>query len=664
MMQRTQSHSHLYLSIALLMVTITLTDPVLLWVQILVVCAVTMRGALFFDLQKHLPSVRTVNLLALLSALVLAYSGWHLGLLLGMLNLLVMACALKLMMMRKHRDYFRLITSCLFLVGCGFIFQQSITMSMLYGVVVLLLLISLAYHINPAAHWQKQFKRIGIQSLQAVPIGILLFLVIPKIEPLWNMPSAKSAETGLSEKVTPGDIANLSQSTELAFRATFDTDIPTMQSRYWRAIVLEEFDGKTWSISPRRKTSKRYNYQLKNRFDPRLSGPFFEYEVIAEPTHQPWLYALDVANSYHKELWVGRDYQLQRIKPLQSQFKYRVRSYYQNNLDEGIPDLDQTLNLKLPDNGNPRTRDWVKSIRTQFPNDIEFINKVAEHFANGGYQYTLRPSAMPHNPVDQFLFDDKAGFCAHYAGAMTLVMRLAGIPARMVTGYLGGEMRGDEYMSVYQYDAHAWVEVWQNDIGWVRYDPTALAAPDRLLYGLEEAVAYENSFLSESPFALAKLKNIAWLNELRGLMEDADYLWSRWLLGFDQQKQLDLFESIIGNLSPYRIAGLTIGVMLFIGFLLALFHIRIWFPKIEDPLLHYYQSLLITLKKQGITKPAGMAANDFISVVKSYAKPACSRHFQELTQEFVRLRYQAALVTPEQLTLFEKQVKQFNRQYR
>lgn len=599
MMKRTQNHSHLYLSIALLMLTITLVEPVLLWIQILVICAVVMRVALFLDLQKHLPTIRTINLLALLSALVLVYSGWHLGLLLGMLNLLVMACALKLMTMRKHRDYFRLATACLFLIGCGFIFQQSIVMSLIYAAIVIALLISLAYHVNPTSPWQGQYQRIALQCLQAIPIAILLFLVLPKIEPLWSMPSAKSAETGLSEEVTPGDIANLSQSTELAFRATFDSEIPNIQSRYWRAIVLEQFDGKTWSIAPERKTAKRLNYQFKNRFKPILYGPFFEYEVIAEPTHQPWVFALDVAQSFDKDIWFGRDYQLQRTKPLQSQFKYKVRSYYQSPLDSGLPEMERTLNLKNPEDGNPRTRKWVQELREQYPDNNEFIAAISEFFIQEGFRYTLRPSAMPNNPVDQFLFDEKAGFCAHYASAMALIMRMADIPARMVTGYLGGEMRSDDYMSVYQYDAHAWVEIWQDGLGWKRFDPTTLAAPNRLLYGLEEAVAYENSFLAEIPFSLAKLKNIVWLNQLRVLMEDADYLWSRWLLGFDQHKQLELFESIIGNLSPHRIAGLIVGVMLFIGVLLGLFHIRIWFPKIDDPLLHYYRSLLITLEKKG-----------------------------------------------------------------
>ena len=662
MLQRTQNHSHLFLSIALLVTSLSLIEPVLIWIQILVICAVIMRFALFLNIQKHLPSVRTINLLAILSALVLAYSGWRLGLLLGMLNLLVMASALKLMTMRKYQDYFRLITAIFFLIACGFIFQQSILYSFIYSLTVFLILLSLAFHIAPKTKFKNQSYRIGIQCLQATPIAILLFMVIPKIDPLWRMPSAKNAETGLSESVTPGDIADLSQSTELAFRASFEGSIPTPQQRYWRAIVLERFDGHTWSVAPQRKTSKELHWQMNQPFTPELQGAFFNYEVIAEPTHQPWLFALDIASSNSTDTWLSRDYQLQRPSPMQTQYKYQVKSYFQTHLVDGIENLDKQLNLQTPRDGNPRTKELVQQLRATYPSDLDFINAVNNYFNEGNFRYTLRPFAMPHNPVDQFLFEDKAGFCAHYAGAMAYIMRLAGIPARMVTGYLGGEMRGNDYMSIYQYDAHAWVEILQEGKGWVRYDPTSLVSPERVLYGLEEAVAYENSFLADAPFALAKLKNIEWINQLRVLLADTDYLWSKWLLGFDQRKQLDLFESIVGNLSPYRIAGLTLAVMLCIGLLLAAFHFRIWFPKIEDPLLHAYQLALKSLQKQGINRPKGMTANDFIVVVKEYANPTCSKQFSLLTEEFIRLRYQENEPSKEQLAHFKQQARLFTKE--
>jgi len=668
MMPRTQNRAHLFLSLALLLLAFTLGEPLLIWIQILLVSAIGMRLALFFNVQKHLPSIRTINLLALLCAVGLAYSGWHLGLLLGMSNLLAMGCALKLMRMRKHQDYFRLVAATFFLICCGFIFQQSLFFAFLYSGAILLLLLSLTYHITPTLSFKAQLKTISTQCLQAAPITLLLFLVIPQIDPLWRMPSSKGAETGLSETVTPGDIANLSQSSDLAFRATFRGATPTNQERYWRALVLEEFDGHTWRIAEQRKETKRLNYQLDLNFKPDVSGPFYEYEVIAEPTQQPWLYALDIAQVRHDEIWLGQDYQIQRTGVNQNQFKYQVRSFHQSQLQSPNPHLDLALNLSVPENSNPRTQKWVETLQTQFPNKTDFIQAVNRHFASGKYRYTLQPIAMPQHAVDTLMFDAKAGFCAHYASAMALIMRQADIPARMVTGYLGGEMRGDDHMNIYQYDAHAWVEVWLKQQGWTRLDPTALVSPQRISLGLEAAVAYEDTFLAEAPFSLAKFKDIAWLNQIRQLMDDADYVWSRWLLGFDQQKQVDLFASILGNLSPYRIAALTIGAMFCIGILLAAFQFRIWFPKINDPLLHQYQSMLHTLEKRGYSKPKSMGALSFARDLSEQNDTALATEFNALTHTFIQLRYkkhaQESAETKGKWSAFKHQVKQFNRRYK
>lgn len=639
MMVRTQNRAHLFLSLALLFVTFTLSEPLLIWVQVLLVSAIGMRLALFFDVQRHLPSIRTINLLALLCAVVLAYSGWQLGLLLGMSNLLAMGCALKLMRMRKHQDYFRLIAATFFLICCGFIYQQSLFFAVLYSGAIILLLLSLTYHVNPSASLKKQAQLIGTQCLQAAPITIVLFLIIPQIEPLWRMPTGKGAETGLSDTVTPGDIASLSQSSDLAFRATFNGAVPTPQERYWRALVLEDFDGSTWRVAPQRQENKRLNYQLDLSFRPDVSGDYFDYEIIAEATQQPWLYALDIAQTRNSDIWLGQDYQIRRIGLNQSQFKYQVRSFYQSPLQSPNPNLELPLNLQTPNNSNPRTQEWVNQLKQQFPDKTEFIQAVNQHFASGKYRYTLQPIAMPQHAVDTLLFDAKAGFCAHYASAMALIMRHAGIPARMVTGYLGGEMRSNTHMNIYQYDAHAWVEIWLDEKGWVQLDPTALVSPQRISLGLEAAVAYEDTFLLESPFTLAKFKDIPWLNQLREAMDDVDYAWSKWFLGFDQKKQVDLFASILGNLSPHRIAALTIGAMFCIGILLAAFQFRIWFPKVTDPLLHQYQTLLNTLEKQGFTKPKSMPADAFSLYLLQQTTLPLATEFRALTQQFVKLRY-------------------------
>ncbi|MCY7296979.1 transglutaminase family protein [Alteromonas sp. a30] len=663
-MTRTQNRAHLFLSLSLLIITFTLGEPLLLWVQILMACAVAMRLFLFFNVHKHLPSIRTINLLAVLSAIGLAYSGWHLGLLLGMINLLAMGCALKLMTMRRYQDYFGLIVATFFLIFCGFIFQQTPLFTFLYSVTILLLLTSLIYHTAPHARLSHQLKVIGIQCLQALPITALLFLIIPQIEPLWRMPTGKSAETGLSETVTPGDIANLSQSSDLAFRATFSGDIPPPEERYWRALVLEDFDGSTWRISPQRKQAKALNKQLNLGFTPELKGPYYQYEVIAEPVSQPWLYSLDIAQSKDKQLWLSQDYQLQRETGAQGQFKYQVNAYYQSPLYSANAAFDKLLNLQTPNNSNPKTKKWVRSLRQKHTNDADFIHAVKAHFVRGDYRYTLQPIAMPTNAIDTLLFDSQAGFCAHYASAMAFIMREAGIPARMVTGYLGGETRGENYMSVYQYDAHAWVEIWREQTGWQRLDPTALVSPERILHGLEVAVAHENTFLLGSPFSLAKLKDIAWLGQLRDLMENVDYLWSRWLLGFDQEKQVSLFASILGSLSPYRIMALTISTLFCIGILLVAFQYRIWFPKINDPLLHHYHLLIDSMTKKGFHKEKSQAAITYAEAILKQSNDEFAKEFMRLTHLFVQLRYANNANTDKEISAFKQQVKHFKKRFK
>ena len=662
MMQRIHNHAHLFLTLALLLITIALSEPLFIWIQILVLGAVGIQVTLFVNAQEFVITRRTINLLALLGLILLLYTGWKEGLLIFMLNLLVMGSTLKLMTLNHYRDFFRLNAALVFLIGSGFIFEQAVVSTMMAAGAMFLLLVALTYHVTPLMRWQSQIKRVLLQSIQALPIAVLLFLIIPKLQPMWHLPSSKHAETGLSKKITPGDIARLTQSNELAFRATFNEPFPPMSNRYWRALVLEDFDGESWQISPQRHISKQQQLQRKESLSLNYTGNFYTYEMLVEPTQQPWLYSLDVAKPKTRNLWLSDDYQLQHRRPVRTQFHYVVNSYYDMPLRKGGSDILKQLNLQLPVTGNAKTRQWVAEMQNKHPTPAAFIEAVKQYFQQGGFRYTLRPAPMPVDSIDQLLFQHRAGFCAHYASAAAFMMREAGIPARVVVGYLGGEAHQAGYLSVYQYDAHAWIELWQDDTGWQRLDVTALVAPARARYGLAQAVAYENSFLSDRFFALAKLKDVPLANLLRLTLADADYLWSRWLLGFDQRNQLDFFESIVGNLSPLRVAGLTISVVLGMGLLLFIFQFRIWFPKVEDPLLHAYGKALLQLNKKGLVKPVGMAPFTFAQQVQQQLDPESGEHFMQLTQEFVRLRYQIVQVMPQQLIAFNQRVTLFIKQ--
>lgn len=630
------NHAHLLLTLALLFLSLSLYEPIQLWVLLLVVCATVMRFSLYMNWQKHQLSVRTLNLMAVLCAIVLAYFGWELGLLLGMLNLLVMASSLKMMLLATRRDYFQLIGVQFFLLGAALVFNQNIAFSLLYAGLCLLLLMSLAFHINPSASWLVLSKRVATLCAQALPIAVLMLLVFPKLGPLWQMPTGKGAHTGLTDKVSPGDIAQLARSADLAFRATFEQEVPPPASRYWRALVMEEFDGYSWQIHPYRQKLMQRHWRTGSPFTPQVSGAAYQYQVIAEPTQQRWLFALDTAVSNEQHLWQNYDYTLQSKIPLQSALAYRVRSYYQSNLPPTLEQLDSRLNLQLPERANPETKKWAKQLWQANPTPQRYINAIAAYMRQQGFSYTLKPQPMPVDPIDTFLFEKKVGFCSHYASATAYLLRLNDIPARLVTGYLGGEMRGERYMSVYQYDAHAWVE-WLSDDGWQRLDPTAWVAPLRAEYGLEQAVAHEQSFLADAP--LSGLRGIAVFEALRGLLDDMDYFWSRWILGFDRQNQQDLLKVLLGELSPMKLALFGLGTLATVILLLALYHIRSWLLIKRDLPNWYYQKALTQLARLGIHRSKEQGPADFCAQVKAQVPPLSAQHFSALTRCYTNLCY-------------------------
>ena len=646
--QTSRNIALLLLAVALVFVSFSLFNSVLIWILLLVACGAVIRGAIYFNYYKHLPSIRTLNLLALLSILGLIYSALGAGLLFGMVNLLILACALKLMQMRSQKDVYQLAISLFFLIGCGFIFNQSMGFSLFYALLCLTLLLSLACYHAPSISIQKQVKTVSILSLQALPIGLLMFLVLPQLSPLWHTPKANGAQTGLSEQITPGDIASLSQSSELAFRATFEDTPPIAQQRYWRAIVMEDFDGKTWKVHAHRHKLRELQLKIKQQFKPKLTGAYFNYEVIAEPTYQPWLFALDIAvpadPQSTRNILQSSDFLLFSQQPVASKYQYAVRSYPEALGSQTLTLTDKRINLTVPDKGNNRTREWVNQLRSQSPNNPNFIAAVLRHFVDNPFVYTLRPEIMLVDPVDRFLFDNQAGFCSHYASALAYALRLGGIPARIVTGYQGGELvknaEESPYLSIYQYDAHAWVETWDDTTGWRRIDPTALVSPDRIEFGLRQAMLEEGSFLADSPFALARLTNIAWLNNIRLFLADLDYNWSRWVLGFNSERQRDLFKSILGKLTPHRLSMLGLGIITTIALLLGLFFLPHWLQNRASTTQRLYAKALNAFEKAGTSRAQWQGPSAFNQHIIDHYPTIVSEPFSHITQLYLRLSYQ------------------------
>ncbi len=654
----TKNKASILLAISFVVLVVGLYQQLMGWVIVISFCASVVRVSLFLGWYHHIPEVRTVNLLSVLTAIALGWLGIEHGLLNAMVNLLVCACSLKLMIMRQQKDYLQLILSLVFLAGTGFIFEQGIGFLLLYVAVLTLLLLSLSLQYASNVSLRHQAVFLLRFCLQALPLAVIFFLVFPQLPPLWIMPSDTNASSGLSDTLRPGDIANLSQSNDLAFRAEFSDTLPEARNRYWRALVLEHFDGNEWSKSPVRRGIEQRNQLTNNAFNFTPNGKSTEYRIYAEASQQTWLFSLDVPEpstpSSAAKVWRTHTYSLIAKQPLMSPIAYDVRSFQQLKLNQTNPQIDIKINLQLPQKGNRLTREWVKQLQKQTRSDIEFINAILTFFSEQAFTYTLTPPLMQSEGIDTFLFAEQRGFCAHYASAMAFALRLANIPARVVAGYQGGEQLNEHVLSVYQYDAHAWVEAWLGKEGWVRFDPTAMVAPERLTLGLQNTLGDE---LSLTPY-----QNTSIFKALREMIEKADYLWSRWVLGFDKQQQYDLFKQLIGKMTAERIAYLMLGVLALISSLLFVFFVPTLNRHTVDPVLKHYSKITTVIESETKINRGSMDPNAYFRKVSSQLPDNVRVLFQQATWLFIENQYGPNSTKPSSVCV--RELKRIARQLR
>jgi len=396
-------------------------------------------------------------------------------------------------------------------------------------------------------------RRSGAMILQGVPIAILLFVLFPRLAgPLWGLPSDHSAKTGLSESMEPGQISEMSLSDDVAFRVDFDGPVPPPRDRYWRGPVLSRFDGRTWTAG---------NLQYGGVPAPAGSDAI-TYTVTLEPSFRIWLFALDLPASLPRTSNDGitsvltgslailtRDQQLLARAPLTQTLHYVQKSVLRSSFPAD-PRFDTSADLRLPER-NPRTRDFAHDLRERFPDDAQFIGAVLRWFNQENFVYTMSPPALGEDTADEFLFGTRRGFCEHYASSFVILLRAAGIPARVVTGYQGGSInpRGG-YMIVRQSDAHAWAEALVGG-EWRRYDPTAAVAPSRVEVGLGALPASERV-----PF-MARL-DASWLKNLELAWDAMNHSWHRNVVEFNHERQRSLWrEWRLDGYAPWHVAALA-----------------------------------------------------------------------------------------------------------
>jgi len=379
----------------------------------------------------------------------------------------------------------------------------------------------------------------------AIPFALVMFALFPRLgSPLWGMPeNALDGRTGLSDEMSPGTIANLYADDSPAFRVEFDTPLPPRSELYWRGPVLWRFDGRTWS-------RLFYSNRRPDRV-PRPGPGAHRYTVQLEPSERRWLFALDYPVRWSPNASLSADFELVRDRPVTSLLSYEVIS--QPNLPD-TPELRGTLRriaLHLPEGSNPRTRQLAAQLRQRYPDDRALIEHVLDWFGREEFFYSLETAPLGRHGADEFLFDLRVGYCEYYASAFVVLMRAAGIPSRIVTGYQGGLWQpGDDYLLVRQSDAHAWAEVWLQGRGWTRVDPTAAVSPSRIEQGARSALAGA----SDWPGA-------EWLYALRNQYDRLQNLWNKWVLGFDAQRQRNLLDRIgLADLSAAARAAVLVAL--------------------------------------------------------------------------------------------------------
>ncbi|WP_114326998.1 transglutaminase TgpA family protein [Candidatus Colwellia aromaticivorans] len=594
--------------------------------------------------------------IAVSGCIAIAISARSLGVLVSMLHLLTFAYTLKAFEIKKRKDFYQLFLLGLFLLASALIFKQTLAFSLLIVFFLIINLTILHRVFSPTKTLLLASKTVCILLLQSALLAVTLFIVFPRLSPFWQVPSVNSAKIGLSDEVSPGDIASLALSSDLAFRVDFKREqIPDYSTLYWRAMTLENFDGKKWTRAKDDINKTLSQVTSPNViFEPETSGLSILYDVTVEPSYQPWLFGLAVATSNDARVALMSDYTIQSRNVLSQITHYQVKSYLHSSLDLTINEVDKQRNLSIVKGSNPRLEKLAAKLIKQYVDPIDRAQAVLETFRESHYFYTLQPPKLLNNSLDQFYFDTKSGFCVHYASSFTYLMRAAGIPARVVTGYLGGEynnvnaaalsqQNGQQggHLSIYQYDAHAWSEIWLHGIGWKKIDPTAAVDPQRVESGWSNTLVTQQLSMNNGFIGLYQFKRISWINELRLQLDALDYQWTRWVLGFSSKQQYDLLKRLFGKQMPWKIAGIVAIALISSMALVTLFYrfnMKIFKRKNVTPWFSLYQKALKILATKGLHKPVNMTAFDF-SMLVTARLPQISKEFLDFTLTFEQLNY-------------------------
>lgn len=565
-------------------------------------------------------------------------------------SFLIVLAAMKMLEVRNARDAHVGIVLGYFVLGMNFLFGQTLGLTFFVGMVSVMLtaaLLSLHQAGSRRGVWRTLRPALSLFA-QAIPVMLVLFVLFPRLPPLWTLSlSGSHARTGLSDSMSPGEIAQLSQSSEVAFRVEFQGDAPPKHQLYWRAVVMDSFDGSAWKLSAwledqagsavwaDSKPPLDWRSQRVSRSDDQP----YRYRVIMEPTDRPWLFSLVYGESSTAGVGVTQDFRLIARKPVYSRMEYQVTSDMAAVLDADLSVSDARTNLVLPPQGNNKARNMALAWRQQATSDTAYIDRLLGWFSREKFSYSLEPPLLGEDRIDDFLFNTRTGFCEHYASAFVFMMRAAGIPARVVTGYQGGE-RGaaGDYLIVRQLDAHAWAEVWLEGRGWVQFDPTSAVAPERVQRGMAQ-MAERRDVWGNSQAAALKYNSYRWLAGVRQWADYVNYAWYKNVLQYNSEAQDGLMERWLGDRSTYTrilvMAGAVVAILAVISGLLLWGRTR----RPLHPADRIYLGVCERMAKKGLVREPGEGAWAYGQRV-GVAMPERRQALEAFAATYVRLRYQ------------------------
>ena len=523
------------------------------------------------------------------------------------ITMLVVLMALKTLELRARRDALVVFFLGFFLVLTHFLYSQSLGTGLWMLVAVWGLLTALTLAHMPVG--RPPLWRAGAVAARAaalgVPLMVLLFVLFPRIGPLWGLPQDAQGRTGLSGSLRLGGVASIAEDDSIALRLRFFGPVPMPEALYFRGPVLAAFDGREWT-----RGRSSFPPPLRPGLNLKVAGEPLRYEMTLEPSRLPLLPLLEMTPDQAgaaPELPGWRvqqraDGQWQLDRPLHERVRVQASAWLQHRHGP----LDEVIGLRdfvdLPPGANPRTLQWAADLRRRA--DLReadartLAGAVLQHITRGGYTYTLEPgtygSVNEKDAIDEFWLDRKLGFCEHFASAFVVVMRALDVPARIVTGYQGADAETqDGWHIVRQRNAHAWAEIWQAGEGWQRIDPTAAVAPDRVQRGRSLALPpglVAGAVNRLDPALAARLRN-AW--------ETVNNRWNQWVLNYSRGQQFDLLRELGFNAPSWqdlaKLLVLTVSAVALAGAAWAW-----WDRRRQDPWLRLQQRVLQRLQACGV----------------------------------------------------------------